>query len=113
MSYAGTYGADEECPHGTWRPNCWRCNGAVERFARELPERERHVAALSAAPTLRKRVVVTYDATCPGCGWARNFPSPEAAQAAYDEHAALARRTLAEWWDDEDVVAEVRARRLV
>jgi len=114
MSYAGTYGDAETCAHDSYRPNCWRCNGAVERFARELPEREAHVAALTEDPPVTAREVIVYDVTCPGCDWTRpGCETHEDAEGLYRAHCDMARKVLAEWKGDGPMIAEARSRGLL
>lgn len=109
MSYAGTYGAAMTCEHDNYRPNCWRCNGSVARFARELPEREAHVAALPDEAPVAERVVTLYDASCPGCTWRRDgLDTKEAAASAYAAHAHNQRKVLADWHGDVAMIAEAR-----
>lgn len=109
MSYAGEYGPADTCEHALYRRNCWRCNGDVQRFAREFPEHESHVAALPEEPPITERVVVLYETSCPGCSFCPGtFSSREAAEKAWRDHADRARATLAEWRADEEMWAEVR-----
>lgn len=110
MSYAGTYGADETCPHGTYWRSCDYCNTLGPRPAAD------QIAALRENQALRKknylahpddvlhitvssRVITVYDAKCPNpsCSWGRVGISKEALDAAIDEHMEAATRVAHQW----------------
>jgi hypothetical protein len=115
MSYAGTYGPDETCQHDCYRQNCWRCNGSVERFARELPERLSHPAA-AASIVIITRTITVYDASCPSsiCVWTTSGISDEAAaKQAVDNHIADCRKVADDWASSPDMRFEATSRGLL
>ena len=112
MSYAGTYGPDETCEHDTYRPSCWKCNGAVERFVQDLPRRVAHAAVVDDG-TVTERTVVVYDASCPGCPGRGSFPAAEQAEAWLTDHRASVHEVAADWSSDHPLMLEAQRRGLV
>ena len=115
MSYAGLYGPDETCEHDTYRKNCWKCNGTVERFAREYPEHLAHEQKLLNAlgeteKLIKSRQVTVYDVYCPGCSLSRTFPVLNAAQDWLEEHTNRVEKVVREWRNSPEIFAEMRRR---
>lgn len=114
MSYAGTYGPDETCEHDRYRKNCWRCNGSVERFARELPMHQRHAEVVERTPpTVREYPVIMYRAHCEGCGTTVTKGDRDKAQEWADKHAAHVLEVAASWAGEDEMMVEARRRGLL
>jgi hypothetical protein len=111
MSYEGTYGPNETCPHDRYWRSCEYCSTLG---ARPTPEQIAQARVKQAErkqfyldhPVLARRIVVAshaitvYDAGCPahGCGWQLwNVLSRGALDAAILEHIMQCDKIAAQW----------------
>lgn len=117
MSYAGVYGPEETCEHDSYRKNCWKCNGTVERFVTELPKHIEHERKLEPYvgydPPIRERLVPIYEVSCPACKLSREFNSRDEAVAWFTSHVVRVQSIAREWRNSPEIFAEARKRGLL
>jgi predicted small metal-binding protein len=110
LSYAGTYGADETCPHDTYWKSCAYCSTLGPKPTRQqiadlrAHQVERKKAYLQHPDAVRsilgiERVIVVYDASCPSmdCGWSRSNVSREELDKAIQTHLEFAQHVAMTW----------------
>lgn len=110
MSYAGTYGADETCPHDSYWRSCRYCSGIgprptpVQITQARLDQALRKAHYLAHPSDVRKivpeeRTIVVYDARCPNpaCEWKRSGVSLPEIEDALRVHLEGAERVAHEW----------------
>jgi hypothetical protein len=110
MSYAGTYGPSETCPHDCYWKSCEYCSGIgpcptpvqIAQARENQAQRKKHYLthpddARRVVP--KERHVVVYDAYCgnPGCEWIRMGVSKEKLESDMATHLASAEHVARQW----------------